>query len=102
MDGLFTFLLYALFFYFFMRFGCGAHMVHGHHAKKEKSDEDVRFIDPVCGKEIAEDQGYGELVEGRLFRFCSKECLDTFDQNKAQYSKKPNKLLIRKEHNHET
>jgi len=25
------FLLFAGLFYFMMRFGCGAHMVHGHH-----------------------------------------------------------------------
>ena len=30
MDGLFSLLLFALFFYVMMRFGCGAHMVHGH------------------------------------------------------------------------
>jgi len=30
MEGLFSLLLFAGFFYFMMRFGCGAHMVHGH------------------------------------------------------------------------
>lgn len=34
MEGLFTLLLYAGLFYFLMRFGCGAHMTHGHHKKK--------------------------------------------------------------------
>ena len=30
MSGLLSLLLFAVFFYFMMRFGCGAHMVHGH------------------------------------------------------------------------
>ena len=30
MEGLGTLLLFAALFYFMMRFGCGAHMVHGH------------------------------------------------------------------------
>ena len=30
MSGLGSLLLFAAFFYFMMRFGCGAHMVHGH------------------------------------------------------------------------
>jgi YHS domain-containing protein len=100
MEGLLTLLLYAGFFYLMMRMGCGSHMAHGHHDKAEAKEEDV-FIDPVCGEQVAEDQGYGELVEGRLFRFCSKQCLDTFDQNIAEYSKKPNKFSVKKEHHHE-
>jgi len=31
MGGLFWFLLFAGLFYFMMRFGCGAHVVHGGH-----------------------------------------------------------------------
>ena len=30
MEGLFSLLLFAAFFYFMMRFGSGAHMIHGH------------------------------------------------------------------------
>jgi hypothetical protein len=30
MQGLFSLLLFAAFFHFMMRFGCGAHMVHEH------------------------------------------------------------------------
>ena len=30
MEGLVSLLLFAAFFYFMMRFGCGAHMGHGH------------------------------------------------------------------------
>jgi hypothetical protein len=31
MDRIISFLLFAALFYFMMRFGCGSHMVHGHH-----------------------------------------------------------------------
>tara|TARA_R110002167_G_scaffold221996_3_gene426948 strand:+ start:150 stop:455 length:306 start_codon:yes stop_codon:yes gene_type:complete len=100
MGGLFTLLLYAGLFYLFMRFGCGAHMTHGHHSDDKKPDKDV-FIDPVCGKQVSDEEGYGELVDGKLFRFCSKVCLDEFDKNKSELSKKPNKLPINKGHQHE-
>jgi hypothetical protein len=35
MDRLLSFLVFAAFFYLMMRFGCGAHMVHGHHGGHE-------------------------------------------------------------------
>jgi len=101
MDGLLTLLFYAAIFYFLMRFGCGAHMAHGHHDKEKESTEEEIFLDPVCGEKVAEAQGYGELVDGRLFRFCSKECLNTFDENITEYSKKTNKFILNKEHHHE-
>jgi hypothetical protein len=33
MEGLITLLLFAAFFYFMMRFGCGSHMVHGNQSQ---------------------------------------------------------------------
>ena len=100
MNGLLTLLFYAAIFYFLMRFGCGAHMTHGHHGNEKGKDKEV-FIDPVCGKPVSDEEGYGELVDGRLFRFCSKVCLEEFDQNKVQFSKKPNKFILHEEHHHE-
>jgi len=80
MDGLISLLMFAAFFYLMMRFGCGAHMVHG---RREKDDQhggtDVKHIDPVCGMQIPPDEGYGKMHEGRLYRFCSRNCLDKFD-----------------------
>jgi YHS domain-containing protein len=101
MEGLFTLLLYAGLFYLFMRFGCGAHLTHGHHHGHEKSKDKEIFIDPVCGKQVPDDVGYGELVDKKLFRFCSKACLEEFDENKAQLSKKPNTFLVKKGQQHE-
>lgn len=76
MEGLFSFLLFAVFFYFMMRHGCGAHTTHGNHDKKSEKNS---VIDPVCGHKVEDDQGYGKLQDGHLYRFCSKECLDSFD-----------------------
>jgi hypothetical protein len=69
MDGLFTLLLFAGLFYVMMRWGCGAHMVHGHGGGGQKaaypSDHGDHVptraptragpasIDPVCGMVVA-------------------------------------------------
>jgi len=89
MEGLISLLVYALLFYLLMRFGCGAHMIHGHHGGHEGSGHpDGKFIDPVCGKEIESDQGYGVMYEGNLYRFCSRQCLDQFDSQRALFAHK--------------
>ena len=80
MDGLISLLLFAGFFYLMMRYGCGAHMLHGGHGKHGHHDgSDVKHIDPVCGMQISPEEGYGMMHDGRLFRFCSRSCLDKFD-----------------------
>lgn len=38
MEGLFSLLLFAGFFYFMMRFGCGAHIVNGHGGHDHRND----------------------------------------------------------------
>ena len=86
MEGLSSLLLFALFFYFMMRFGCGAHMVHGKHDHSEKEGENNQtHIDPVCGMEIDSSEGYGKMHNDQLYRFCSRKCLDEFDENTDQY-----------------
>jgi YHS domain-containing protein len=82
MEGLFSFLLFAVLFYFMMRFGCGSHMAHGHHGNKKLVES---IADPVCGLKIGEQESYGKLQDGVLFRFCSKKCLAEFDQNPEKY-----------------
>ena len=84
MDGAISFLLFAGVFYLMMRFGCGAHMAHGHH-KHPKPDKTESNIDPVCNKAVELDKGYGKVHEGTLYRFCSKSCLDEFDQAPEKY-----------------
>lgn len=89
MEGLSSFILFAVFFYVMMRYGCGAHMIHGHHDSHDHGNSHgAKFIDPVCGKEVEPDQGYGVMHEGNLYRFCSRECLDTFDEQTAKHRNK--------------
>jgi len=62
MEGLLWFLIWGGFFYVMMRWGCGAHMVHGHgegnghegHGQGGHSDQATQpgpsfTKDPVCG-----------------------------------------------------
>ena len=87
MERIFSFLMFAIFFYVMMRFECGAHAVHGHHQhdkEEPKSPEDSR--DPVCGMNVAAGQGYAELFKGREYRFCSRKCLDKFDTQPNEFA----------------
>jgi len=91
MEGLLSFLLFAGLFYVMMRFGCGAHMVHGHggHGGHSGHDAGDKHVDPVCGMEVDVDKGYGKMYQGTLYRFCSKNCLDKFDADPEQYLNTP-------------
>ena len=84
MEGLLSLLLFADFFFFMMRFGCGSHMAHGHHEHSDKHTSGSIF-DPVCGMKVSDDEGYGKLHKGRLFRFCSRKCLDEFELQPNKY-----------------
>jgi YHS domain-containing protein len=89
MEGLGSFLLFAVLFYVMMRYGCGAHMIHGHHSGHSGHNAGGgKFIDPVCGKEVNPEQGYGVMHKGDLFRFCSRQCLDQFDEQPSLFIKK--------------
>ena len=89
MDRLLSFLLFAGFFYLMMRFGCGAHMVHGTHDGHEQAhreDEGGAAKDPVCGMPVEAGRGYSEHYGGRVLHFCSKQCLDKFDAEPRRYA----------------
>ena len=96
MDWLFTLLLFAGFFYFMMRYGCGAHMVHGGHgnhgdhgtpqAPAGAIGPGMKARDPVCGMEVEPGQGYSEAYQGQQYRFCSRSCLDKFDAQPGLYT----------------
>ncbi len=96
MDGLLWFLIIGGLFYVMMRYGCGAHRVHGHGAHEvHKRDGGPagngsggsEQIDPVCGMTVAADQGYGKMHGGTLYRFCSRSCLDKFEAEPDAYLK---------------
>lgn len=100
MEGLLTLLLFAGLFYFMMRFGCGAHAVHGHGSgghsghggggqpgHGESGHQEVAgVVDPVCGMEVAPGQGYTKTHAGREYRLCSRACLDKFEANPEHYA----------------
>ena len=97
MEGLLSLLLFAAFFYFMMRFGCGAHMVHGghgghgsgsegHESRRSKDRAGSSSKDPVCGMTVAPDDGYSRMYQGRAYQFCSRRCLDQFDSDPAHYT----------------
>ncbi len=82
MDGLLSFLFFAVVFYLMMRFGCGAHMVHGHGSE---TSEKGKHVDPVCGTDVPPKKGYGKMHQGQLYRFCSRSCLDKFETQPDQF-----------------
>ena len=96
MEGLGSLLLFAALFYFMMRFGCGAHMVHGHgggghgghssHAGHGRRVQGESAGDPVCGMDVAPGQGYTKTHAGHEYRLCSRACLDKFEANPGQYA----------------
>lgn len=82
MEGLISLLVFAGLFYFMMRFGCGAHMVHGHGSGQTPVP---KHKDPVCGMEVDPQEGYGKMHKGTLYRFCSRDCLEAFDAEPERY-----------------
>ena len=92
MEGLASLLIFAGLFYLMMRFGCGAHMVHGGHGKHREqgghSGSDVTHVDPVCGMEVDPQEGYGKMYQRDLYRFCSRNCLDKFEDEPDKFLRK--------------
>lgn len=88
MNYLFAFLLVAVLLYLVIRFAPGALSFFGY-----RGWYSTEHIDPVCGMKVKANKGYGMVYEGRLYRFCSRLCLDQFDKNQQQYLpvKKDNK-----------
>ena len=94
MEGILWLLIWAAFFYFMMRFGCGAHMVHGHGGHGSDTGHGSHGAaggrgskDPVCGMDVEPDSGYSRMYQGREYRFCSRNCLDQFEGDPARYVK---------------
>jgi YHS domain-containing protein len=103
MGGILWLLVFGAFFYLMMRYGCGAHMVHGGHrghggqggdtAHSEHRASGAGVTDPMCGMEVAPGSGYSKMLDGREYRFCSRKCLDQFDAQPAQYTRQKGGLL---------
>lgn len=88
MEGTLWLLIYAALFYVMMRYGCGAHMVHGHgnHGAANRAGPPGRK-DPVCGMDVSPDSGYSRVYQGREYRFCSRTCLDQFDRDPTSHAR---------------
>ena len=87
MEGLLSLLLFGGLFFLMMRFGCGAHVMHGGHGHGNKTDaKDTDHVDPVCGMSVDPESGYGKMHQGKLYRFCSRDCLDKFEAEPAHYA----------------
>jgi len=83
MEGLLSLLLLAGLFYLMMRFGCGAHMVHGHHGGHAESESSAK--DPVCAMPIETGKGYTKAYASKRYWFCSRSCLDKFEAEPQKY-----------------
>ncbi len=90
MDGLLWLLLFGVLFFVMMRFGCGAHIMHGGHgahgAGAGRAGSQAPGKDPVCGMEVAADKGYSSSWGGATYRFCSRNCLDKFEAAPATFA----------------
>ena len=90
MDGLLSLLLFGVLFFVMMRFGCGAHIMHGGHGSHGErtggAGSQAPGKDPVCGMDVAADKGYSANWGGATYRFCSRECLDKFEASPATFA----------------
>lgn len=89
MEGLIGLLVFAGLFYVMMRFGCGAHMVHGHgggHGGQGGQGAEGGGKDPVCGMQVGADSGYTKVHAGARYWFCSKSCLEQFEADPGKFA----------------
>lgn len=84
------FLMWAVLFFFMMRYGCGAHVMgHAHHGdhRGDPGAPPDKAIDPVCGMTISTQTAKSTMHAGRVYYFCSGNCRDKFEAAPATYAK---------------
>lgn len=99
-------LVWALFFFFMMRFGCGAHIMghghHGHHRQGDGSGERLHVptqaVDPVCGMTVATQGAKSSIHQGKAYYFCSVTCRDKFEATPQQWAGGPPSQATNGEH----
>ena len=89
MEGLLWLPGFGLIFYLMMRFGCGAHTVHGRHGGHAGDDAAAGGKDPVCGMQVRGDRGYTKVHEGTRYAFCSRDCPEKFEADPGRYAARP-------------
>ncbi len=82
-----TLALWGGLFFIMMRYGCGAHMMHGHgghgHGQPQQGSKD-----PVCGMDVMPEKAAAATVyQGRTYYFCSKTCRDRFDSEPDKFAR---------------
>lgn len=85
MQGWLWLLIFGALFYLMMRYGCGAHMVHGEHGGHQEHPRAATARDPVCGMSVDLNQSYSKKHGGREYHFCSLRCLEQFDTAPQRY-----------------
>lgn len=84
MEGLIALLLFAALFYGLMRFACGPELDDGGHSG-DTHGKDPRGIDLICGRAVETRAEFRMMYHGVIYRFCSQECLDTFESEPKKY-----------------
>ena len=80
-------LLWGGLFYVMMRYGCGAHMIGGHHHGGQGNTMDGDGKDPVCGMSVSAQSASAASVRGgRAYYFCSTSCRDKFELAPEKYA----------------
>jgi len=87
MDGLLYLLVFGVLFFVMMRYGCGAHIIHGQHGSHGgRGDMQAGGKDPVCGMDVLPDQGYSMAWRGSIYCFCSRSCLEKFEATPEKFA----------------
>ncbi len=90
MDGLlFLLVLIGASFFVMTRFAGRSQTARGHEGGccGHEATPKVDRVDPVCGNEVSENQGYSKSYDGHVYRFCSRECLDKFEETPEKFIK---------------
>ena len=100
MQTIIYFLIWGAFFFFMMRFGCGAHVMgHGHHHRQSGEGPDAspsangqhwtppaKDIDPVCGMTVETAGARSSVYNGHVYYFCSQDCREKFEAAPASHT----------------
>jgi YHS domain-containing protein len=101
MESLLSILLFVVFFYLMMRYGCGRHLHgagcgHSSHAHRKTESQNVTedttasrqtSRDPVCGTEIEINRApHSTKHAGATYYFCSKACYWRFQQSPEYFA----------------
>ena len=103
------FLIWALFIFAMMRFGCGAHVMgHGHHRHHDSDSAGgatwtppERDVDPVCRMTVETKAAKSSIYDGHVYYFCSQDCRQKFEDSPASYATGAVGAARAMEHGHE-